>query len=156
MPDTAVTSIETADVLAVDASVARSTGANGFGITPTGFVPKSFGRLLAEKGALARALFDQDLDLTSGSVIRKLLEISALEDARTWAALDAMYANSFVSTAVGDALSMLGEELGLARPYLEARGTVMLRLKGDVPAGIEQLDIPRGARMLTPGGHHVA
>ena len=93
-------------------------------------MPKSFARLLAEKLALARALLGDDLDLGSGSAIRKLLEVAALEDARTWAALAAIYDNSFVVSATGEALSRLGEELGLPRPFLEANGTVKLKLTG--------------------------
>jgi hypothetical protein len=150
------TSLGTADVLAVDAAVLRATGSEGFGIMPQGFVPKSFARLLAEKLALARALFGDDLDLTSGSAIRKLLEVSALEDARTWAALGAMYDNAFVTSAIGEALSRLGEELGLPRPFLEARGMITITLQGSLPARMPQLTIPRGARLLTPGGHHAA
>lgn len=155
MADQSTTSVETADVLAVDAEVARTTGADRFGITTSGFVPKPFARLLAEKLALARTLMGADLDLRSGSVIRKLLEVSALEDARTWAALATMYDNGFVVTATGDALGRLGDELGLARPHLEAGGVVTLKLDGDLPAG-ESVTIPRGARLLSPGGHHVA
>jgi hypothetical protein len=150
------TNLDTAGVLAVDAAVMRATGSEGFGITGQGFVPKSFARLLAEKLALAQALFGEDLDLTSGSAVRKLLEVSALEDARTWAALGSMYDNLFVTSATGEALSRLGEELGLPRPFLEARGQVSLALQGTLPAGMTQLTIPRGARMLTPGGHHAA
>lgn len=145
-----------ADVLAIDESVARSSGPGQFGVTNDGFMPKPFARLLAEKLSLARALFGNDLDLTSGSVIRKLLEVSALEDARTWAALASMYDNSFVVSAAGEALSRLGDELGLARPHLEARGKVTLRLQGPLPSGYASLTILRGARMLTAGGHHVA
>jgi hypothetical protein len=156
MAEEAKTSIDTADVLAIDAAVARSTGATGFGITKEGFVAKPFARLLAEKLALARALLGAELDLGSGSVIRKLLEVSALEDARTWAALSTMYDNNFVSSATGEALSRLGEELGLPRPFLEAHGQIKLKLTGQLPAGVAQLNIPRGARLLTPGGHHVA
>jgi hypothetical protein len=148
--------INVADVLAVDASVALATGSAEFGITSGGFNPKPFARLLAEKLALARSLFGDGLDLTSSSAIRKLLEVSALEDARTWAALSSFYDDSFVSTATATALSRLGEEVGLPRPYLEARGIVTLTLAGDLPAGDTDLEIPRGARMLTPGGHHVA
>jgi hypothetical protein len=149
------TRIEVADVLAVDAEVARSTGAADFGITRDGFVPKQFARLLAEKLALARALFGNDVDLGSGSAIRKVLEVTALEHARTWSALSTMYDDSFVGSARGDALSRLGEELGFPRPHLEARGKVKVSLVGTLAAG-QELDIPRGARMLTPGGHHVA
>jgi hypothetical protein len=151
------TSINVADVLAVDATIAASTGSAAFGLTSTGFYPKPFARLLAEKLALARALFGTDLDLTSGSAVRKLLEVSALEDARTWAALASIYDNCFVSTATGDALSRLGDELGLSRPYLEASGTVALTLTGTLHDGtVPTVAIPLGARMLTAGGHHVA
>ena len=116
------TRIDTADVLAINAKVSRATGSDQFGITTAGFIPKPFVRLLAEKLALARELFGDELDLTSGSSIRKLLEVSALEDARTWSALAAMYDNSFVASDTGDALSRLGEELGISRPFLEAQG----------------------------------
>lgn len=153
MPDERV---ETADVLAIDAAVARSTGSERFGITEQGFVPKSFARLLAEKLALARALLGADLDLGSGSVIRKLLELASLEDARTWAALATAYDNSFATHARGEALSRIGDELGLARPHLEARGQVTLKLTGTLPAGLPEIVVPGGARLLTPGGHHVA
>jgi hypothetical protein len=159
MASTNGTRIPVADVLAVDASVAASTGGGDFGVTVNGFQPKAFARLLAEKLALARTLFGEDVDLTAGSAIRKLLEVSALEDARTWAALATMYDNSFVSTAAGDALSRLGEELGLARPYLEAQGTVTLQLTGAAAPGAPDplvLELPRGARLLTPGGHDIA
>ena len=76
-------------------------------------------------------------------VIRKLIEISALEDARQWSALSSMYNNCFVSSASGDALSRLGRELGITRPFLEATGTVKLKLTGDLPQGFPTLTIPR-------------
>ncbi len=143
-----------ADVLAIDDEVARTSGADGYGLTESGFIPKPFSRLLSEKLALARALFGADLDLGSGSTIRKILEVSALEDARTWSALAGLYDNQFVSTAQGDALSRLGAELGLPRPSLEARGTV--KLTAHLPSVIAAITLPRGSRLLTPGGHHVA
>jgi hypothetical protein len=153
--DETITTLETTDVLAVDAEVARTSAAAGYGLTALGFVPKPFARLLAEKLALSRALLGEEVDIRSGSVIRKLLEISALEDARTWAALSTTYDNSFVVTATGDALSRLGEELGLPRPQLEARGSVRLRLEGTL-AEEESVTIPRGSRLLSSGGHHAA
>src|SRR3954454_11269486 len=110
--------IDLTDVLAVDDSVTRSSGSGTFGVTEAGFLPKPFTRLLAEKIALAQQLIDPAVDLSSGSVLRKLLEVTALEDARTWAALAAEYDDSFVSTARGRALSELGEELGLPPPVL--------------------------------------
>lgn len=156
MADETTARIDTAEVLAIDEEVARRTGSARFGVTTAGFVPKPFAQLLAEKVALARELFGGDVDLTSGSVIRKLLELTALEDARTWAALSAMYDDQFVVSATGDALSRLGAELGIGRPYEQATGTVELALAGPLPAQYTQLRLPRGARMTTSGGHHVA
>jgi hypothetical protein len=154
MADTTTTPLTPADVQAVDSAVTRSSDALGYGITDSGFVPKPFARLLAEKLALARALFGNDIDIGSGSALRKILEIGALEDARTWSALSALYDDQFVATARGSALSRLGEELGLPRPFLEARGTI--RLTATLPANISGISLPRGARLLTPGRHHVA
>lgn len=149
-------SIDLTDVLAVDDSVTRSTGSGSFGVTPAGFLPKPFTRLLAEKIALAQQLIDPAVDLSSGSVLRKLLEVTALEDARTWAALAAEYDDSFVSTARGRALSELGAELGITRPFLTATGSVTLTLAGALPSGVPNLVLPRGSRLATPGGHRVA
>ena len=89
MPDS-TTSLDLSSILAIDATVTGSTGSPGFGITDTGFVAKPFARLLAEKLALAKAVFGDDVDLVSGSVHRKIFEVSALEDARTWAGIAAM------------------------------------------------------------------
>ncbi len=152
----ASTSINTADIQTIDASIIQSTGSAQYGLTAAGFVPKPFARLLSEKLATARALFGDSLDLSSGSVIRKLLEISALEDARTWAALASMYDNSFACSAAGEALSRLGAEMGLPRPFLEARGRIKLTLSGPLPQGFAEINIPRGTRLSSPGGHHVA
>jgi hypothetical protein len=153
------TSVETADVLAIDAAVARTTGTHGFGITRDGFLPKPFARLLAEKLALARGLFGNELDLGSGSAVRKLLEVSALEDWRTWSALSAIYDNNFVTSARGEGLSRLGEELGIERPHLEAEGKVKLKLTGgaNLPPGSDSITLPRGSRLTSlDGSYHAA
>lgn len=146
--------IDLADVLSLDQAVVNTTGSDGFGITDGGFVPKPYARILTEKLALARSILGADLDLTTGSVIRKLLELSALEDARTWAALTRMYDDQFVASAAGNALTALGTELGVPRPFLNATGTVTLTYAPQ--PGVDSLTIPRGARMLTSGGHHAA
>jgi hypothetical protein len=146
--------LDSTDVLSVDDAVARSTDAGDYGLTEAGFVPKPFSRLLAEKLALARSLFGADIDLAAGSALRKILEVSALEDARTWTALSAMYDNQYVTTARGDALSRLGAELGLPRPALEARGTV--KLTAHLPSTLSGVTLPRGSRLLSAAGHHVS
>jgi hypothetical protein len=149
------TSLDLTEVLAVDDAVTRSTGSASFGVTGAGFLAKPFTRLLAEKLALARQLIDPDLDLSSGSVLRKLLEVSALEDARTWAALGAAYDDSFAVSARGRALSAIGAELGIPRPFECATGSVTLTLATAPPQGTP-LALPRGVRCTTPGGHRVA
>ena len=52
------TSLDLTDVLAIDETVTRSTGSANFGITPAGFLPKPFTRLLAEKIVAAGACGD--------------------------------------------------------------------------------------------------
>ncbi|WP_420451179.1 hypothetical protein [Ilumatobacter sp.] len=134
-------------------ALVSTTAANGFGITDAGFVPKSVGRLLDEKLSAAQVLFGSDLDLTSGSVTRKWLEMLALEEARLWEHLGSYYADSFISTATGDALSMLGSELGIERPHHRSVGSVTISLDGDLPSGIPTVRLERGTRLLTTGGH---
>jgi hypothetical protein len=142
------------DLASIDDAILRSTDAPNYGVTTSGFVPKPFSRLLAEKLALARTLFGSDLDLGAGSALRKILELSSLEDARTWAALASIYDNQYVASAQADGLSRLGEELGLPRPSLEAQGTITLT--AHLPAGVAGVTLPYGARLLTPGQHDVA
>ena len=86
MADEQSTSVETADVLAIDDAIARSSGAASFGVSEHGFMPKSFARLLAEKLALARG-FMRDAPL-----LLVLDEPTAALDAETEHALFERYA----------------------------------------------------------------
>lgn len=150
------TRLDLTEILAVDDTILRSSSAGSFGVTSAGFLPKPFTRLLAEKIALARQVIDPDVDLSSGSVVRKLLEIASLEDARTWAALGNAYDDCFVTSATGRALSDLGAELGIDRPFETATGTVTLTLAAAMPPDFDPLTLPRGSRLTTPGGHRIA
>ena len=123
-----------------------------YGITSEGFAPKPVARLVAEKLAAARVLFGNDVDLTSGSTLRKIIEMTSIEDARCWEHLAHLYDSGSVARAVGEALSMLGAELGLPRPFHRATGTVTLNLV-ELPAGTTEIAFERGTRVLTPGGH---
>lgn len=147
---------EASAILELSPATLRDTASPGFGITAAGFSAKPFARVLAEKLLLARTLLGDSVDLGSGSPIRKLIEVTALEDARMWATLAATYDDMYVASARAQALSRLGEELGLPRPHQCASGTIVLKLLDDLPAPMTSLTIPRGARLLTPGGHHVA
>jgi hypothetical protein len=137
----------------IDWETLLATESGPYGLTETGYLPKPYGRILAEGLALAKQLFGPDVDVNRGSVIRKLIEMSSLEHARTYALLAGVVNNLTIPTAQGDALSRLGEELGLPRPFLTAKGRVKLVFKGDSAASVT---LPAGTRMLTAGGHHVA
>ncbi|MCF2872546.1 baseplate J/gp47 family protein [Octadecabacter sp. G9-8] len=145
-----------AEIAAIDAAQLLDTGSDVYGLQPGGFVPKPYGRIVAEQLALAQRLFGSDVDLAAGSVIRRICELTSAEHARTYQTLSGINDDQTVPTARGQGLDRLGEELGLPRPFLSASGDVTLTLVGALPGGRDSLTIPVGARMLTKGGHHVA
>lgn len=145
-----------AELPAIDWDTLLTTASGPYGITDAGYLPKPYARLLAESLALARNLLGPEVDVAPGSVIRKLLEMSALEHARTYALLANVIDDLTVPTARGDALTRLGEELGLPRPFLTATGKIKLSYAGPFNATRTELTLPAGLRLLTSGGHHVA
>ncbi len=145
-----------ADITAIDHTTLLDSGAGPYGLTDAGFVPKPVGRLISEQLALAKQLFGADVDLGPGSVLRRIVELTAVEHARSYTMLAGVVDNQTVPTARGQALDRLGEELGLPRPFLPAAGEVSLTLKGALPAGITGVTLPAGSRMLSSGGHHAA
>lgn len=146
--------LDAAELSRLEALAFRSGDEAPYGLTAErGFVPKPYPRLLAEGFAAARAIFGEDVDLARGAVLRKLIELSAIGHARTHALLAGIVDDSTIATARGTALSLLGLEVGLARPYLRASGTLRLTVAVDIAA---DLTLPRGARLQSSGGHHVA
>jgi hypothetical protein len=137
----------------LDGLVRSTDSGKAYGITEHGFVPKPIARLVDEKLAAARMLFGDDIDLTAGSAVRKVLEIMCLEEARTWEHVALAAENASVVTAHGAYLSGLGQELGIPRPFRRATGRVTLDLATDLPAGHPELVLDRGTRLLTDGGH---
>lgn len=112
-----------------------------FGITKTGFVIKPFQDILNDKAARAREMFGDDADLRSTSALRKILDISAAEDHELWKRMEQLYYSNFISTASGDALDLLGEDVGVARRFLKARGKIKLKLSGEAPGRVYNLPI---------------
>ncbi|MFE5587284.1 baseplate J/gp47 family protein [Kitasatospora sp. NPDC056531] len=116
-----------------------------FGVTEEGFVLKPFDVLLQEAVDRVKAVLGVDLssvdrsgkdspiDLTSTSPVRKLLEVAAFEDAELWKQMEDLYYANFVSTVLGDALDLLGEDVGVARRNLFSAGTVRFTLAGAAP-----------------------
>ena len=112
-----------------------------YGVTRSGFVVKPIAAILEDKAARAREMFGSDVDLRSTSALRKLLDVSAAEDAELWKRLEQQYYANFVSTASGDALDLLGEDVGVRRPFRFATGSVKLKLSGESPGRLYHLPI---------------
>lgn len=104
-----------------------------YGVTGQGFIVKPFQTILSDAFSRAQLLFGPDIDLRSSSMIRKLLELTALEDALSWMQLDGVYNSAFVATASGQALDRLGTDLGLDRSYVQATGMATFKLVSTAP-----------------------
>ncbi|WP_243886320.1 baseplate J/gp47 family protein [Cellulomonas fengjieae] len=104
-----------------------------YGVTDDGYVVKGLDVVLAESLARARAAFGADVDLTATSPLRKILEVTAGEDAELWKRLEWSYYAGFPSTADGASLDLLGEDVGVDRRTEHAAGEVTLTLSGGVP-----------------------
>ena len=119
-----------------------------FGVTQAGFVLKTFDAILADALNRAVSMFGANIDLTSTSPLRKLIEAGALEDAEVWKQLEDFYYGAFVSTATGDSLDLLADDVGLARREEFATGEVTLTLGGAVQG--RTYVIPQGTVLLAP------
>jgi uncharacterized phage protein gp47/JayE len=123
-----------------------------FGVTKDGFVLKGFDAILGDAKQRARqmwATLGLEPDLTSTSPLLKLIEAAAHEDAELWKRLEDFYYSAYVSTAAGDSLDLLGDDVGLERHELFATGTVTLTLTGGL-AGRTYV-VPEGTVLLAPG-----
>ncbi len=106
---------------------------NNFGVTDDGFLVKGIDVILRDAFTRAKTAFGDDVDLTSTSPLRKIIEVAALEDAELWKRLEGAYYATFVSTASGDSLDLLGDDVGLPRRRSPAVGEVTLTLSNGVP-----------------------
>jgi uncharacterized phage protein gp47/JayE len=104
-----------------------------YGVTDQGFIVKPFQSILNDAFARAQLLFGPDIDLRSSSSLRKLLELTSLEDALLWMQLDGVYNSSFTATASGNALDLLGTDIGLGRAHLPATGGATFKLTNAAP-----------------------
>ena len=111
MADGPIITIATADVLAIDRrhrahdrrAILRARRERIRAVA-------SRSRRLLASWQLARGIFARRPRPRSGSAIRKIPEVAALEDARTWAAPGVdLPTTQFVVSAGGEALSRLGE-----------------------------------------------
>jgi hypothetical protein len=112
-----------------------------FGITRFGFNIKPFQTILEEKAARAREVFGADIDLHSTSALRKILDVSSAEDHELWKRMEQLYYSNFISTASGQSLDLLGEDVGVKRRFLASTGKVKLKLTGEAPGRLYHLPI---------------
>jgi hypothetical protein len=112
-----------------------------FGITRFGFNIKPFQTILEEKAARAREVFGADIDLHSTSALRKILDVSSAEDQELWKRMEQLYYSNFISTASGQSLDLLGEDVGVKRRFLASTGKVKLKLTGEAPGRLYHLPI---------------
>ena len=120
----------------------------GFGVNNEGFNLKGFDIILSESLDRAAQMFGPGIDLTITSPLRKLLEVTSAEDAELWKRMEDVYYSNFVSTALGDNLDLLGEDVGLQRRALFASGDVTMTITNPVPG--RNYTIPEGAMIVTP------
>lgn len=118
-----------------------------FGVSSEGFNLKGFDIILNEGLERARQMFGTAIDLTTTSPLRKLLEVTAAEDAELWKRMEDVYYSNFVSTAVGDNLDLLGEDVGLTRRQLFSSGEVTVKLTAPVPR--RKYVLPEGTILVT-------
>ncbi|WP_378729857.1 baseplate J/gp47 family protein [Nocardia brasiliensis] len=117
-----------------------------FGVTGDGFVLKGLAEILRAAQQRAIEVFGPEIDLSSTSVLTKLLQATSDEDAMLWKRLEDVYYGQFASTASGDDLNLLGEDIGLARNHLFAEGDAQLEIVGAEP-GRSYL-LPEGTVLL--------
>jgi len=125
-----------------------------YGVTPDGFVLKGLDRIVADQQARARAMFGSDVDLGSGSALRKVLDAAAVHVHELWRALENQYYANFATTAQGAGLDLLGTDLGLERQFLPATGEVTLTLTG--ADSQHRFTLPQGTVVETPDPPHIS
>jgi hypothetical protein len=123
-----------------------------FGVSNEGFNLKGFDVILNEGLERARQMFGSAIALTTTSPLRKLLEVTAAEDAELWKRMEDVYYSNFVSTAVGDNLDLLGEDVGLTRHQLFGSGEVTIKISAAVPG--RRYVLPEGTMLVTTAPMH--
>src|SRR5689334_12877198 len=115
----------------------------GLGVTDDGFTIKGFDPILNDSPDRARQMFGADVDLTSTRPLRKILEVTAMEDAELWKRMEDLYYSSFVSSASGDSLDLLGDDVGVSRRTLFAEGEAQVKVNNPAPG--RRYTLPAGA-----------
>jgi uncharacterized phage protein gp47/JayE len=120
-----------------------------FGVTQDGFRIKGLDVILAETFERARLVFRDlgDLDLGPTSPLTKIFQPVAAETAELWKRMEDLFYSNFASTAVGPALDVIGEEIGLPRRQLFSTGVATISVVNPAPA--RPYVLPEGTVLVT-------
>jgi len=123
-----------------------------YGISESGFTPKSLQLIIQEKQNLARSeeLFGSMVDLSPTSPLKKFIEIISIEEFRIWKVLEDIYYSAYLDTATGQSLDNVVSLLGITRREAErSQGTVRF-YTGDAPiASGSSIPILSGSIIMT-------
>jgi uncharacterized phage protein gp47/JayE len=121
-----------------------------YGVTPSGFVKKTYDTILSEMTARAQTSFGGAIDLTPTSVFYQFLQDVALECATEWEILEAIYYAPYFDTATAANLDALVAQFGFVRlPATIATGTVTFTC---AVAPSVNVTIPAGTQISTVSG----
>ena len=96
-----------------------------FGLTNTGFKPKRYADILAEKERRARELFGNDANLSDSSPLGMLVRLNAWDEAAVWQQMEEVYLSAYVSSAEGVSLDRKCQDIGIMRQLAtRASGTI--------------------------------
>jgi uncharacterized phage protein gp47/JayE len=121
-----------------------------YGVTPNGFVKKTYDTILSEMSEQAVTSFGGSIDLSPTSVFYQFLQTIALESAAEWETLEAMYYAAYTNTATGANLDAIVVQFGFVRlPATTATGSVTFSC---AIAPIVNITIPAGTTISTVSG----
>jgi len=116
------------------------------GISPLGFIPKTYTEIVEELKTQARSLFGNDVDLSDTSTIYKIIQVMAYSSAQVWSQAESVYNSGFVDTASDMSLERVGALVGINR--LTASYAVVTVTFTGTPA----TSVPAGTVVLTGDG----
>jgi len=117
-----------------------------YGVTADGFVVKPLDVIITEMEDRARTVFGSDVDLTETSVLKKYIEVIAMEEARLWETSEMYYYAGYVDSSTGIQLDRVTAILGVIRvPAGFATGVVTF-------SGTPGTNIPAGTPVVAEDG----
>ena len=114
-----------------------------YGLTPTGFVPKTIEIIREEMNTRMREAFGASIDLSDGTIEGQMVGILAEREALLWEQLEVVYSSQDPDAATGTALDALCALTGTER-RAASPSSVTLALTG-TPATL----VPSGSRAST-------